>query len=187
MKSEIARGYAESLYGLAKVENMEDRFEDELFELKKSLQDSYQLREFLADRKIPAERKREAFREILSPAASSILRNALNVLIDQGRAHLIQEVAEETFHLIEKEKNRVLAEVVTAVPLTPEMEQKISARLSKITGKNVSIKNVVDEEVMGGIVVKMEGKILDLSIKKRLLDLKNQMEVTSGIQERSPS
>lgn len=178
MRSEIARGYAESLYGLAKVENVIDRLEDELFELKKAIQDNYQLREFLADEKIPPERKKAAFKEILSPAVSTILRNTLDVLIDQNRAQLIQEVTEEFLNLVQEEKNRILAEVVTAVPLTPEVTEKIRAKLSKMTGKNISIKNVVDEEVMGGMVIKMEDKILDISIKKRLSNLKSQMEVT---------
>lgn len=172
----VAQGYAESLFGLAKVEGLVDQLEDEFFELKKALEENFKLRDFLWDTKIPAERKKKLLDEILSEGASKLLRGELTILIDQNRAHLTLKVAEEFLSLVGKEKNRLLAEVITTVPLTSELEGKIKDKLSKMTGKNVSIKNTVDEAIVGGMVVKIDGKVLDLSIKKQLTELKRGME-----------
>lgn len=174
----IARGYAESLFGLSKVEGLVDQLEEEFFELKKVLAENFKLRDFLWDAKIPSENKKKLLDEILSEGASPLLRNQLTILIDQNRAHLTLKVAGDFLELVGKEKNRLLAEVITAVPLTDELAGKIEGKLSRLTGKNVSIKNTLDQAIVGGMVVKIDGKVLDLSIRKRLTDLKRGMEAT---------
>lgn len=174
----MAQGYAESLFGLAEVEDQVDRLEDELFEFGKLLQDNFQVKEFLLDEKRPAEAKHKFLSEIIKPEASTLLKNELNILVEQNRAALISKVIEVFLELVKTKKNRLLAEVVTAVPLTPELQQKIGQRLSKMTEKNVSVKNTVDQSIVGGMVIKAEGKVVNLSIERRLESLKRGMGKT---------
>ncbi len=169
--ADIARGYAESLLGLARVEGMEERLEDELFDLMRAIEKSYDLKEFLKNPDLEAEAKKKALDELLSKETSGLLRGELNILIDQTRTELIEDVAQAYIDLMKTEKNRLLAEVVTAVAMTEEVKQRVAARLKEITGKNVSVKNTVDKDVIGGMVVKVEGRIVDLSVRKKLSDL----------------
>ncbi len=173
-QSKIAIGYAESLMGLAKLENLEDRLEGELFELKRVLEKNYDLRSFLENKDIEVKAKKKAIDELLSPDASRLLHNELNLLIDQKRADLIPDIAEAFIDIMKREKNRVLAEVVTAVPLTDQTKEKVASHLKKVTGKNVAVKNIVDSDVLAGMLVRIEGKIIDLSVRKQLQDLTNQ-------------
>ncbi len=167
----IARGYAESLLGLAKVEGMEDRLEDELFDLMRVVEKSYELREFLKNRDLDPEAKKKALDELLAKDTSMLLKGELRILIDLDRTDLITNVAQAYIDLMKTEKNRLLAEVVTAVAMTDEVKGRVAAKLSEVTGKNVSVKNTVDKDVIGGVVVKVEGKIVDLSVKRKLVDL----------------
>lgn len=169
--TDIARGYAESLLGLARVEGMEERLEDELFDLMRAIEKSYELREFLKNRDLKAEAKKKALDELLANETSSLLRGELNILIDLNRTDLIADVAQAYIDLMKTEKNRLLAEVVTAVAMTDDVKKRVAAKLSEVTGKNVSVKNTVDKDVIGGMVVKVEGRIVDLSVKKKLTDL----------------
>ena len=70
------------------------------------------------------------------------------------------------------------AEVVTAVPLGDEDKQKLTERLKALVGKEVVIKPVVDPGVIGGVVVRIGGKLLDGSTSNRLEVLK---KVLSGV------
>lgn len=176
--SQVAQGYAESLYGMARLEGVTDLLEDQLFELNKGISRGFELREFLADAAVPAAEKRQALNEILTEAASPLLRFQLDLLIDMGKAGLISEVAEAYIALVEEEKNRVLAEVTSAIPLTPELTERLAEELNKATGKNVSVKNVVDTDVLGGLVIKMEDKIIDLSLRRKLDDLRNNLRAS---------
>jgi F-type H+-transporting ATPase subunit delta len=67
------------------------------------------------------------------------------------------------------------AEVVTAVPLDQGDTQRLSQRLSAVLGKNISIKAEVDASIIGGIVARVGGKLLDGSTRGKLLALKQKI------------
>lgn len=175
---EVVQGYAESLYGMAELENSVDDLEDQLFELNKGISGSAELRDFLANADIPAAEKKHALDEILTSAASPLIRSYVNILIDTNKAALIVDVALSYINLVQKYKNQVLAEVTSAVPLTDDLAEKLTAELSKTTGKRVSVKNVVDTAIIGGLVIKMEDKIIDLSLQRKLDNLHNSLRAT---------
>ena len=174
-RNDIARGYAESLYGLARLEEVTDVLSDQLFDIKKGIAASADLRNFLDDATIPAAEKKKALGEIISAKVSPLLRNCVDTLIDMNRADLIQEVAETYITFVEEQKNKIIAEVTSVVELTPGEREKLTVELGKATGKNVSVKTVVDESVLGGLVIRIEDKVIDLSLRKKLNDLRGSL------------
>lgn len=175
----LVTGYAEALYALAKSENAEDKLQEELFELKKALDNSYELKEFLGNRGVTAEVKLAAVKELISPSAGRMVTAALNAVIENGRAHLTEDIIDAYLEMMKLKKKRVIAEVTTAVALNDDLRAKIAGRLSEATGFNVVVSSTVDKSVLGGMMVKQEGKILDASTKKKLEDIKNVIE-TAG-------
>ncbi len=173
--NDIARGYAEGLYGLARLEGVADALSDQFFDIKKGIAASADLRSFLDDENIPADEKKKALGEIISAKVSPLLRNCVDTLIDMNRAELIPEVAETYITFVEELKNKVIAEVTSVVELTPEEREKLAVELDKATGKTVSIKTVVDESVLGGLVIRIEDKVIDLSLRKKLHDLRSSL------------
>lgn len=173
--SDVVQGYAESLYGMAELENSVDDLEDQLFELNKGIISNAELRDFLASTDILAGEKKKALDEILTATASPLIRNYMNILIDTNRAPLIADVALGYINLVQESKNQVLAEVTSAVPLTDDLTEKLTAELGKMTGKRVSVKNIVDTSIVGGLVIKMEDKIIDLSLQRKLSNLHNSL------------
>ncbi|MFA5866640.1 MAG: ATP synthase F1 subunit delta [Actinomycetota bacterium] len=176
--SEVVRGYAENMFGMAALEDSVETLEDQLFELNKGIAASPKLRDFLADAGIPAAEKKKALGEILTPSASPLIRSYTNILIDTGKAGLISDVAEAFIKLVQESKNQVLAEVTSAIPLTQDLTDHLSAELGKTTGKKVNVKNVVDTSILGGLVIKMENKIIDLSLQRKLDDLQNSLHAS---------
>lgn len=163
---------------MARLEDAVETLEDQLFELNKGIAASYELREFLANTAVPAEEKKRALSEILSPTASPLLRYIVETLVSMNRADLIQEVAESYVSFVEQEKNRVLAEVTSAIQLTSDLTDKLASELAKITGKTVSVKNVVDQQIVGGLVIKLENKVIDLSLRRKLDDLRDSLQAS---------
>jgi F-type H+-transporting ATPase subunit delta len=173
--SEVVRGYAENMFGMAELEDSVDTLEDQLYELNKGIAASPQLRDFLANADIPAAEKKKALSEILTPAASPLIRSYTNILIDTGKAGLISDVAEAFIALVQETKNQVLAEVTSAIPLTQDLTDRLTVELGKTTGKKVNVKNVVDKSILGGLVIKIENKIIDLSLQRKLDNLQNSL------------
>ena len=69
-------------------------------------------------------------------------------------------------------RGQSVAEVRSAVPLTDEQTQRLTAALNKATGKNLTIKTVVDEGVIGGIVTTIDDEVIDGSVRHRVTKLR---------------
>ena len=69
--------------------------------------------------------------------------------------------------------NQTTAVITSATPLDEEQKQKICGKFEKITGKSIQAVYAVDESLIGGLKVEVEGKTYDGSIKHRLSDVKD--------------
>lgn len=175
----LAHGYAEALYGLAVSQKQEDKLQEDLFSFRKAMESSYDLKEFMGNKNLAPEIKQAALKELVNPDASPLLLSVLDAMVINGRSQLLGDVIDIFLETMKQKKKRVIAEVATAVPLTPELDEKVAKRLGEATGYTVVINNTIDKSVLGGMVVRMEDKTLDASTKKKLEDLKNIIE-TAG-------
>ena len=157
------------------MEGVADGLSDQFFELKKGIDSSPNLRNFLGNTEIPAAEKKKALDEIISAGVSPLLGNCVDTLIDMNRAELIPEIAGTYVAFVEERKNKVIAEVKTVVELSPEESKKLAAELGKVTGKTVSVKTVVDDAILGGLIIKIEDKVIDLSLRRKLEDLRGSL------------
>ena len=68
----------------------------------------------------------------------------------------------------ENKSNLIMADVTTALPLTASQEQALAEKLTAMTGKTIKIRQHVDSEILGGIVVRVGDKLLDGSLSHQL-------------------
>jgi len=69
--------------------------------------------------------------------------------------------------------------VITSIPLSEDLVQRLEQELSKVTKKRVFLKPMVDDSILGGVIVKIENKVIDGSVKHRLEEIKNEMIKTA--------
>ncbi|MCX5757935.1 MAG: ATP synthase F1 subunit delta [Candidatus Hydrogenedentes bacterium] len=107
----------------------------------------------------------------------------LRTMLERNRMAALPQVAARFESHINEWLNRVEASVVTAVPLTPELEGKLVHGLQRFTGKTVYLKCKVDPGVIGGLAVYLWGVFFDFSVRTRLERLKQKLlteEMTHG-------
>lgn len=172
----IVSAYAESLFRLASAEEVADRVEEELHELEQLYQKNYELKEFIHNPRVKADGKKDALTELLGNKISRILLNHMHLIIDQDRGRMFPKIAEEYYRLAKETRAKVTAEVVTALPMADGMLDDLAAELRKLTRKDVHLRTRVDESIIGGVIVRVGDKVLDGSIRKKLSQLKKQME-----------
>ena len=102
------------------------------------------------------------------------MQGLINILIDNKRVDLLNEVAEKYIILNEELKGKEMAFVTTAVPLTPELEKDILKKVTELTGKKVTIENKIDESIVGGFVLRVGDLQYDASIANKLSNLKRE-------------
>ena len=64
---------------------------------------------------------------------------------------------------------------VTAIPLDEEQMEKLKNKMAGVTGKQIVLKNQVDPSVLGGVLVRVENKQIDDTIKNRLNELTTRL------------
>ncbi len=171
----LVKSYAEALFQVARAEETLDRVEEELTRLNTSLDSNAELREFLGDVKISADGKKSALFEIFGGKISPITLHWINMIVDQGRQRKLPTIIEAFFASAQEAREKVTAEVITSVPLSEDQADHLAQELSKVTKKRVFLKPMVDDSILGGVIVKIENKVIDGSIKHRLEEVKHEM------------
>lgn len=167
-KDSVVRGYAQALFVVADAEGELDRVEDELYRFGKAVAGQSKLREALTDPSLPAERKRSVIEQILSDRASRHTTTLLGFLVEQGRAKDLPRIIEALAEVAAEQRNKAVAEVLSAVPLDDQRRDKLAKALSKATGRDLELKVLVDPSLIGGIVARVGDQVYDGSVKRKL-------------------
>jgi len=164
-------GYAAAILEVAKAEGELARVGDELFRIARAFESSPELREALTDPRLPIERKQGVVDDLLGGKTSSLAVNLVNFVIGVGMASDLSTIADRLAERAAAERNKVLAEVRTAVELDDETIGRLSESLSRATGKDVEVKTVVDPSIVGGIVARVGDVVIDGSLSHRMQEL----------------
>ncbi|HET7899809.1 MAG TPA: F0F1 ATP synthase subunit delta [Candidatus Nanopelagicales bacterium] len=159
---------AQAAFTSARLDGGLDRVETELFTFAQAVDTSPELQMALTDPSETAEGKSALVRDLVGATASPVTTSLLVHLAGNLRGRRPAAAVEELARLAAEERQRLLAEVRTAVTLTPEQEQRLAAALSRIQGRDVRINVILDPEVVGGIVVRVGDDVIDGSVASRL-------------------
>jgi F-type H+-transporting ATPase subunit delta len=168
-------GYANGILELARAEGEAERVENELFDIAQTLDKSAELRSSLTDPQLPMERKQAVIDELLGGRASSLTVGLIQFIVSQGRISELPDMARAVAERAAETRSKALAEVRSAIPLDADTVDRLAAALSKATGKNVEVKVIVDEAVIGGIVARIGDTVIDGSIARRVDSLRQAL------------
>jgi F-type H+-transporting ATPase subunit delta len=174
----IARNYAETLLELARRHGGDatvDEYLRAIDEVAGLLASEPLVREFLGTPRVPVEAKQRALEASFGGRVPDLFLRFLLVLVENRRQGVIGEVAEQYRLLVDEARGRIRAEVILAREVGEEFRKEIVTRLEKRTGKTVIAGFSVDDSLIGGIIVRIGGEILDGSLRHRIGGLRRQM------------
>lgn len=96
-------------------------------------------------------------------------------LKNKNKSNLIPVILEEVKNISYQENDQLLAEVWSRYALTENEQASIKTRLHKQTGRQAVIKHRVVDDIFGGLLIKYEDKVIDLTIKKQLENLEQYL------------
>jgi F-type H+-transporting ATPase subunit delta len=175
MNDSRIEGYARGLFEIARAEGTIDEVEDELFRFARLYESNEELRNALSDEQIPASRRQAIIEDLLGGKATSTTLQLISLIVGSGRARDLPAIVDKLVARASAAKNLELAEVRTAVPLTPDQETRLAAALANATGKEVNLKVVVDPSVIGGVVATVGDTVIDGTVRTRLEQLKSRL------------
>jgi F-type H+-transporting ATPase subunit delta len=166
--SEIIGTYARVLFDLATAVDDVDGADKGIGLIVEAIEGSRELKDALADDSIGADRKRGIMAELFGPVASPEAVAVATLVIERGQLEALGSIARVFRETAERERGIVIAEVTTAVPLTEELRASIAAKLAAGLGRPVTLRERVDASIVGGVVVKVAGRVLDGSLASQL-------------------
>lgn len=171
----LARRYAGALFETALIRDAVDAVEKDLGLVTESLHTMPQLRDAIAHPLIPADRKKRIAGSVFRESVQKLTLEFLGLLIDKRREEIIEEVESEYVRLANEHRRVQPVTVTSAVPLTPEEESALAAKLREFTGKDVEMQLGLDPDLIGGVLVQIGDTVMDGSVKGHLAALREKL------------
>ena len=168
-------GYARALFEVARAEGTLDEVEDELFRFARSFEASDELRSTLTDEMIPAGKRQAIVEDLLGGKATGTTTQLVSMVVGSGRGRDLPAIIDKLVARASSSKNLEVAEVRSAVALTDDQQARLKAALANATGKQVSLKVVVDPSVLGGLVATVGDTVIDGTVRTRVEQLKSRL------------
>ncbi len=165
--------YAEALFMLAAEEGCTEKCSKALEIVEAVISDNPEYIEFLASPAIPLSERLQAVEEAFGASMPEFVVSFVKLLCENGHIRTISGCIDEFSVLARAMSNRAAANIYSAVELSSEQKQAICFKLEKVTGKGIDPVYTIDESLIGGVKIDVEGRTYDGSIKRRLKDVKD--------------
>lgn len=170
-----AKRYAKGLIQFANESNQAESINQEMKDIKMSIQGSRELAQFLSSPVLDAKRKNEIAKELFK-GFSQTTQNFIHLIINQGRGSMLMEITSQFAELYNRQNNISIAKVTSAVPLDESMIQQILdlAKEKMDATSTYVIESKVDPKLVGGFILRVGDKQIDSSLRSRLTRLKKE-------------
>ncbi|WP_419997867.1 F0F1 ATP synthase subunit delta [Streptomyces boninensis] len=145
-----------------------DDVEDELFRFGRIVTDNRQLRSALTDRSGTTQAKTELLHTLLGGRANPVTERLVDRLVGAPRGRSLEAGLDALSKLAAERRDRMVAVVVTAVPLSDQQKQRLGDALARLYGRQMHLNLDVDPAVLGGITVRVGDEVISGSIAERL-------------------
>jgi F-type H+-transporting ATPase subunit delta len=166
------RRYAQAVFELALERKELERWQSDLQKIAGAIGDET----FLAALESPKIRIEDKSKLLAGLGdINPLALNLVLMLITRGGVGMIREIAGEYQRLVDAYHGIQMAEVVTAVPLDKKDKEKLAGNIGALVGAKVVLESEVDPGILGGIIARVGGKLLDGSTRSKLAALKREL------------
>lgn len=169
--TDISREYGAAIFALACESGAKKEYSDALNFVKSVFDAEPEYSEMLASPAIPLRERLTAIAEAFCDVPAEVL-SYLQLMCEKGRIAYFAESVEVFGELYAASERIYNAKIYSAAELTDEQKEKLIKKLEKVYGGTVAAEYLVDAALMGGVVVEVDGNIMDGSLRTRLQDVK---------------
>jgi len=172
----VSRRYARALLELGESEGNLDALVSDMRKVGAVYDQIRDLRVAVESPLVALPAKRAIVRELCEKlSVGTTARNALLLLADRRRFHLLPEIVTMLREMSDGKKGLVRAEVTSAVALSDAFYEKLQRTLEQLSKKRVVLDRKNDPALIGGVVLRIGDLVLDGSLKTRLDGLKHAL------------
>ena len=173
--SPLAVAYARSLLELADERKQMQQVDEELRGLREIIEQNPTFRSFLRDPSIGEPERMEMLNRVFGGKLSPLLMNFLNVVNAHGRLGKFEEIARAYDELLDERLGKVEVDVTVAHRLGPDELEQVRKSVSAALKKDAVVHQYVDDSIIGGIVLRVQDRLIDASVRAQLEGMRRRM------------
>ena len=166
--TQIGNVYGESLYQLAKEENLSQQIGEQLKVLRLCFQQEPDFIRLLSSPNLTKAERCQILDDSFRGTVHPYILNFLKILTEKKYAKHFFDCCDAYAALYNQDNGILPVTAVTAVALSAEQAERLTAKLAQITGKHIELCNRIDPSVLGGIRLDYDGQRLDDTVSHRL-------------------
>ena len=176
--TEVGNVYGESLYELAKEENLTAELVAQLKVLKEAFRQEADFVKLLSTPSLTKAERCQILDDSFRGTVHPYVLNFLKILTEKGYMRYFSDCCDAFTAHYDQDNGILRVDAVSAVALTAAQKDKLTQKLSRITGKEVALRNRIDPAVLGGIRLDYDGQRLDDTVSHRLDAIRNVLNKT---------
>ncbi|WP_027700968.1 F0F1 ATP synthase subunit delta [Metaclostridioides mangenotii] len=171
----VASRYAEALFQIGEEENSSNILYKELNEVLDVINSSNELKKALRSPLVAKQEKKNLLNIVFSEQVSNNIKNFLKIIVDKDRVVCLEDIRDSYKELINEKNNILEGRAISAIAMSENELNELQTKLSSKYNKNVVLENIVDETILGGVLVRLGNEEIDGTVKTRLSNLRDQL------------
>ena len=176
--TQIGNVYGESLYELAKDENLAAEIGAQLKVLKECFQQDAAFITLLSTPSLTKAERCQILDNSFRGTVQPYVLNFLKILTEKGYMRYFSDCCDSFAALYNQDNGILPVTAVTAVALSAEQTEKLTKKLAAITGKHVELLNRIDPSCLGGVRLDYDGQRLDDTVSHRMATIRDMLKNT---------
>lgn len=173
--TEVSREYSTALFMLAKETNSEEEISESLAVVTALLQKTPEYLDFLASPNISMKERIDAIDSSFGGRVNEYVVSFMKMVCEKGHVRDLHECIAAYRELYQASCGISTAKVISAAVMKAPEKEALKRKLESFCGHSVILECSVNKAILGGLIVHMDGKVLDGSLRRRLHDIKEVM------------
>ncbi len=173
--TDLGKEYGTALFMLACEEDNKKSYAEALDFIKEAFLNNPQYEELLSSPGIPLKERLDIIDIAFSSSVPEYVLCYLKLLCEKGRILCFGESVDEYKALLDAAERISNVKITSAVELTDEEKEKLKAKLETLEKGKVNAEYFINDALMGGLIIEMDGRIIDGSLRHRLQEMKDVM------------
>lgn len=164
----ISYRYANSFFQIAEEKKSLKKFADDVELVLNTLVHSKELRAVLRNPVIKQIEKKKLIANIFGSKIQKATSEFLEFIIEKNREDILTEIMNEFLNLRDQKEGIIRTRITSSVELTDPVKKEFISKLEKRTGNKIKPEYELDQNIIGGFIVKIRDTVLDASVKHQL-------------------
>lgn len=167
------RRYTRGVLDYAQQTNTLDRWRDDMAVLL-AIGEDRTIRHFLEDPRLSLVERMETVVRTVGDRLSDGGQELLSILIEDRAVRILPQLARQVLREADRIEGIARIQVTSAEPLTDALRQQLRNSLGS-DGRSVLLEETVDPAIIGGLILREEDRLLDLSVHASLRAMEEQL------------